>query len=413
MNDQAFFNRLILETVFNQPIRTCISKFVYVLLRQGYVRYTVFKKIKVISKLSQWLQKKRLSIKDLDEVLIKKFICYLKKRNCLQLGNWATLKQFINFLQEENILPAPVTKPGDSEIEIIENSFSKYLKQERGLSQATMDKYLPTIRLFLMERFGKKNIILDKLRPTDISGFILRYAHTMSISGTQSMITALRSFFSFLYQRGQIPTNLAAAVPFVSRWRYAPVPKYLQPEQVKRILEACDQETAIGQRNYAILLLLARLGLRAGEIVNMELEDINWESGEIMVRGKSSREQKLPLPDEVGKAIAAYIRYCRPRCCSLRKVFICMKAPRHGFLSSASVCTIVRQSLKDAGIEMDFKGAHLFRHTLAINMLSGGATIKEIGQILGHQLPAATEIYAKVDLGALRSIAQPWPGGKV
>lgn len=412
MNDQALFNQLILETAFSQLIKTCISKFVYVLSRQGYVRYTVYKKIKVISKLGQWLQKKQLSIEDLDEIQIKKFICYLKKRNCLQLGNWATLKQFINFLREENILPESVTKPDDSEIEIIVNSFSKYLKKERGLSQSTMDKYLPTIHLFLTECFGKKNILLDKLRPTDISRFILRHAHTMSISCTQSMITALRSFFSFLYQRGQIHTNLAAAVPFVSRWRYTPVPKFLQPEQIKRILEACDQKTAMGQRNYAILLLLARLGLRAGEIVNMELEDINWESREIMVKGKSKREQKLPLPDEVGQAIVAYIRYGRPLCSS-RKVFIRMKAPRHGFTGSENVCTIVRQSLKDAGIEMDFKGVHLFRYTLATNMLSGGATIKEIGQILGHQLPAATEIYTKVDLGALRAIAQPWLGGKL
>ena len=412
MNDQAFFNQLILKTAFNQPISACISKFVYVLSEQGYVRYTVFKKIKVISKLSQWLQRKQLSIKDLDEVKVKKFICYLKKRNCLQLGNWATLKQFINFLQEENIIAAPVVKPGDSEVEIIENSFSKYLKQERGLSKSTMDRYLPTIRLFLIERFGEKNIFPDKLRPTDITGFILRHAHTMSIRSTQSMITALRSFFSFLYQRGQIPTNLAAAVPFVSRWRYVPVPKFLQPEQVKRILETCDQKTPMGKRNYAILLLLSRLGLRAGEIANIELGDINWESGEILVKGKSKREQKLPLPDDVGKAIAAYIRYGRPRCTS-RKVFIRMKAPIHGFLSSVNVCIIVRQSLKDAGIETDFKGAHLFRHTLATNMLSGGATIKEIGQILGHQFPAVTEIYAKVDIDALRVIAQPWPGGKL
>jgi len=412
MNDQAFFNQLILKTAFEQQVSACISKFVYVLSEQGYVRYTVFKKIKVISKLSQWLQRKQLSIKDLDEVKVKKFICYLKKRNCLQFGNWATLKQFINFLQEENIIAAPVVKPGDSEIEIIENSFSNFLKKERGLSKSTMDRYLPTIRLFLIERFGEKNIFLDKLRPTDITGFILRHAHIMSIGSTQSMITALRSFFSFLYQRGQIPTNLAAAVPFVSKWRYAPVPKFLQPEQVKRILETCDQKTPMGKRNYAILLLLSRLGLRAGEIANIELEDISWEAGEIMVKGKSKREQKLPLPDDVGKAIAAYIRYGRPRC-TCRKVFIRTKAPIHGFLSSVNVCIIVRQSLKDAGIETEFKGAHLFRHTLATNMLSSGATIKEIGQILGHQISAATEIYAKVDLDALRAIAQPWPGGKL
>jgi len=411
MNDQALFNQLILETAFSPQVKTCISKFVYALSGQGYVQYTVYKKIKVISKLGRWLKRNELSIKDLDEAKVEKFIYYLKKTNCLQRGNQATLKQLINFLREENVISAPVTKPDDCKIEIISNSFSKYLKSERGLSQSTMDKYLPNIRLFLKERFGKKDIFLDKLLPTDISGFILRHAHTMSIGCTRSMITALRIFFSFLYQRGKIYIDLAATVPFVSRWQDEPVPKFLKPEQVKRILDACDQKTPMGKRNYAVLLLLARLGLRAGEITNMELEDISWEAGEIMIKGKSKREHKLPLPDEVGKAIAAYIRYGRPRCSS-RKVFIRMKAPIQGFTGSANVCTIVRQSLKDAGIKKDFKGAHLFRYTLATNMLSGGAAIKEIGQILGHQSPSTTETYTKVDISALRKIAQPWPGGR-
>jgi len=412
MNNLEFLNQLILETEFDQQTKSYISKFVNVLLQQGYSRYTLYKKIKVISKLGRWLQRKHLSVKDLDEAVVKKFIFYLKKKNCLQLGNWATLKQLINFLQEEKIIAAPVVKPANSEIEIIQNNYSNFLKKERSLSQSTVDRHLPTIRLFLGERFGKKNINLSKLLPTDISGFILRHAHTASTSANQSMTTALRSFFLFLYQCGQIPTNLAASVPFASRWRHVPIPKFLKPQQVRHILETCNRKTAIGRRNYAILLLLSRLGLRAGEIANMELEDINWESGEIMVKGKSKREQKLPLPYDVGKAIAAYIRYSRPRC-TCRKVFIRMKAPIHGFSDSVNVCIIVRQSLKDAGIETEFKGAHLFRHTLATNMLSGGATLKEIGQILGHQLPAATEIYAKVDLGALFAIVQPWPGGKL
>lgn len=412
MNDQALFNQLIMETAFSPPAKTCLNKFVYMLFSKGYVRYTVYKKIKVISKLGKWLKEKRLSIKDLGEENAGKFICYLKKINCLQLGNQATIKQLIDFLRKENIIATPAAEPVDSEIEIILNSFSKYLKLERGLSRSTMDRYLPAIRLFLMERFGKKDIFLDKLHPTDISGFILRHAHTLSISCAQSMVTALRNFFSFLYQRGQIHVNLAATVPSVSRWRPTSAPKFLKPEQVKRILDTCDQKTPMGKRNYAILLLLARLGLRAGEIANMELEDISWEAGELMVKGKSKREQKLPLPDDVGKAIASYVRYGRPRCSS-RKVFIRMKAPIQGFTGSINVCTIVRQSLKDAGIETGFKGSHLFRFTLATNMLGGGATIKEIGQVLGHQLPTATEIYTKVDIGALREIAQPWPGGRL
>ena len=168
MNNLEFLNQLILETAFDQQVKSCISKFVNVLLQQGYSRYTVYKKIKVISKLGQWLKKKHLSVKDLDEAVVKKFIFYLKKKNCLQLGNWATLKQLINFLQQEKIIAAPVVKPVDSEIEIIQKSFSNFLKKERGLSQSTVDRHLPTIRMFLVERFGKKSISLGKLLPTDI-----------------------------------------------------------------------------------------------------------------------------------------------------------------------------------------------------------------------------------------------------
>jgi len=412
MNDQAFFNQMQ-KLVFGGPLGAYMGKFVCKLSRQGYVQYTVYQKIQIISKLSQWLQEKHLPVKDLNEAWVKKFIgCKEKRNGCLHRGDRATLKQFIQFLQEEGIISAPAPKPQDSLIEIIENSFSKYLKQERGLNQATLDNYLPTVHRLLIECFGKKNIILDKLRPQDISGFILRHAHAMSIGRAQLMTTSLRSFFSFLYQRGQTATNLSEAVPTVAKWRFSELPKFLQPEELRRILESCDKKTPMGQRNYAILLLLARLGLRAGEIVSMTLDDINWESGEVIVRGKSRQEQRLPLSDEVGQAIAAYLRHGRPRCSS-RKVFIRMLAPRQGFSSSANVCTIVQRSLAHAGLDIDFKGAHLFRHTLAANMLKGGATIAEIGEILRHQLPSTTEIYAKVDLEALRAIAQPWPGGKL
>jgi site-specific recombinase XerD len=226
----------------------------------------------------------------------------------------------------------------------------------------------------------------------------------------QTIVNALRSFFRYLSQRGEIAIDLATAVPTVARWQFSEIPKFLQPEQVKQILESCDRSTRTGKRNYAILLLMSRLGLRAGEIVHMELNDILWEAGEIIVKGKSSRDEKLPLPHDVGQAIATYLRNVRPHCSS-RRLFIRMVAPLRGFSSSVNVCTIVRRSLVQAGINTDFKGAHLFRHTLATNMLRGGANIAEIGEILRHQDPNATEIYIKVDFTSLRAIAQPWPGG--
>lgn len=410
MNYQLFSNQALSQHLYVGPLVPHLNAFAAVLSGQGYSRLTTKVKIRAISKLSQWLQRRHLVIEDLNESCISEFIRYRKKRNLLRSGDQLALKQFIGFLREEGVLSAFVAEIKVSEIQRIVNSFAQYLQQERGLSQATIDNYLPTVRRFLTERFRKRKIIFEKLCAQDISKFVLRYAHAMSPGRAKTMVNALRSFFRFLYQRGEIALDLAAAVPTVARWQFSEIPKFLQPEQVKHLLKTCDRSTGTGKRNYAILLLMARLGLRAGEIVHMELDDILWEAGELIVKGKSSREEKLPLPHDVGQAIATYLRDIRPNCSS-RRLFIRMVAPLRGFSSSVNVCTIVRNSLARAGINTDFKGAHLFRHTLATNMLRGGANIAEIGEILRHQNPNATEIYAKVDFASLRTIAQPWPGG--
>jgi len=204
---------------------------------------------------------------------------------------------------------------------------------------------------------------------------------------------------------------LAASVPSVADWRLSELPKFLEPEQVERLLEACNRTTPEGRRDHAVLLLLARLGLRAGEVVHMELDDIDWENGAIMVRGKSRREDRLPLPTDVGEALAAYLAEARPRCPS-RTVFLRLRAPRQGFRSSVAVCDIVRRALARAGLHPGRKGSHLLRHGLAVKMLRGGASLAEIGEILRHELPITTEIYAKVDVAALRALALPWQGGE-
>ena len=226
------------------------------------------------------------------------------------------------------------------------------------------------------------------------------------------MTTALRGFFRFLRFRGEINSDLAAAVPTVADWRLSGLPKYLEPEKVERLLQNCDQSTAIGQRDYAILLILARLGLRAGEIVAMTLDDIDWEAGVITIRGKGSRRDQLPIPQDVGEAFVAYLRYGRPQCAT-RRVFIRARAPRIGFSGSAAIDDIVRRALARAELNPIHKGAHLLRHSLATKMLHRGVRLAEISEILRHSSPTTTEIYAKVDLAALNKLAQPWPGGDV
>ena len=185
---------------------------------------------------------------------------------------------------------------------------------------------------------------------------------------------------------------------------------FLEPEQVESLLKECRKDIPSGRRDYAILLLLARLGLRAGEVVHLELNDIDWEKGEISVRGKSIRQDRLPMPQDVGEALAGYLIHGRPRCPS-RRVFIRIQAPWQGFTSSVAICDVVRRALVRAGLSLTHKGSHLLRHCLATRMLSGGATLSEIGEILRHQLPSTTEIYAKVDVAALRHLALPWKGG--
>jgi site-specific recombinase XerD len=232
----------------------------------------------------------------------------------------------------------------------------------------------------------------------------------MSPGRVKLMVTALRSFLRFLFQHGQIEANLAEAVPAVVDWRLSTIPKYLSVEEIEGLLDACDQSTSTGRRDRAILLLLARLGLRAGEVVALELDDIDWRAGEIVVRGKGLLHDHLPLLPEVGEALAAYLRSDRPLV-STRRVFVRMWAPLRGFAGPSTVSTIVRRALERAGLNPPAKGAHLFRHSLATGMLRSGASMAEIGEILRHRRPSTTEIYAKIDTGGLRSLAQPWPVG--
>jgi site-specific recombinase XerC len=268
--------------------------------------------------------------------------------------------------------------------------------------------YVPTVRSFLTERFKRRTLRLEQVRPHDLHRFILREARRLSRSRAKLTITALRSFLRFLLQRGKIKVDLAAGLPSVAGWRLSHLPKSLPPEQVKRLLDCCDRSTPSGQRDYAILLLLARLGLRGGEVRALTLSDLDWEGGEIVIRGKGQRLDRLPLPEDVGKAVANYLRHARP-VCSTRTLFIGLRAPLRG-LGQTAICCIVRRVLARAGLNPDLKGAHLLRRSLATDMLRKGATLREIGQLLRHVHPTTTQIYAKVDIEAQRGIALPWMG---
>jgi site-specific recombinase XerD len=224
------------------------------------------------------------------------------------------------------------------------------------------------------------------------------------------LVAATRSFLRYLYYRGLVATDLSLAVPKVAGWSLSTLPKHLAAEQVRQVLRHCDRSTPLGRRNYAILLLLARLGLRAGEVVHLNLEDLDWENARIQVCGKGGKWVQLPLPADVARAIARYLHHDRPRC-ACRRVFLRDYAPIGGFQRSIAIAKIVACALAKAGIVSARKGAHLLRHSLATDMLRKGASLDEIGEVLRHKSPDSTAIYAKVDLNALKALAWPWPGG--
>ncbi len=237
-----------------------------------------------------------------------------------------------------------------------------------------------------------------------------RQAPQLHLKRAKLLTTALRSFLRYARYRGRTTLDLAAAVPIVANWAMSSIPRAIGADQVRQLLASIDRRTTIGRRDYAIVLLLARLGLRSGEVAFLELEDIDWGVGQVSVRGKRHQRTALPLPADVGAAIAAYLRDGRPRSTS-RRVFLRSKAPIRGFLSQCGIGSVIQHALQRAGIQAPTKGTHQFRHALATQMLRHGASLTEIGELLRHRNPQTTTIYAKVGLTALRTLALPWPGG--
>jgi site-specific recombinase XerD len=397
-----------------QRLRTCLlgshfDRFFELISGLGYSKRTVRNQLWILSAFSKWLEDHGLGVDDLDEHRIDDFLAERRTQRRLGRSDRSILSRFLDHLCAEGAIPSPDPMVDDSALAKLEGQYESYLRRERGLAERTISIYLSLIRRFLVERFGDHGIEVRELAPRDIINFFAKRASSWGVTVAKLMVTALRSFFTFLFQYGETETNLATVVPTVPTTQLAEVPKYLASQEVERLLDTCDQSNSTGRRDHAILLLLARLGLRAGEVVALELDDINWRAGEITVRGKGSSHDRLLLPHDVGKALATYLYSDRPRC-PTRRLFIRAKAPYRGFGDASTVSTITAQAFKRAGIVAPKKGAHILRHSLATNMLQRGASMDEIGEMLRHRMRKTTEIYAKVDIKGLRSLARPWPG---
>ena len=385
-----------------------LDSFVATVSELGYARSTVRAQLWLLDHLERWLKRKSLAVVDLEEQVVNQFLAKRRRKGRRSRGERRMVGDFLEHLREKGVIPLPAPTIDESPLATLYKRYEDYLRKERGLCAGSVTAYWPIVRHFIVERFRQGPICLAQLIPDDISPFLLRNARSGSPKSARLMVTALRSFFRFLFRHGETKTDLAGAVPAVAAWRLAEVPKYLEAEDVERIPHACDRSTSVGRRNYAVILLLVRLGLRGGEIVALKLDDIDWRAGVLTVHGKGCHHDRLPLPADVGEAVAAYLRQDRPRCAT-RRVFIRNRAPHRGFTGPSCISMIVRRALKRAGLQTEFKGAHLLRHSLATRMLRRGASMAEIGEILRHRLPDTTEIYAKVDTKGLRSLALPWP----
>jgi len=392
----------------DNPLVSHVTPFATSLVENGYVKSSVQSKLSLLASFGQWLKRRRLSITDFDEQFVERFIAYKRRKGRVHRGNRETLLQFLDYLRKHDAIPGPTPTRDDSPLAAILTRYEGHLRSERGLAAATVINYLPCIRKFLIECFREKPLVVREVRSSDVSDFLLRHAPTMSPRRAQLVTAAFRSFFRFLFQDGELQLNLALSVPSVADRRLATIPKYLSPDQVERVLGTCNRQTASGRRDYAILLLLARLGLRAGEVVSLQLDDVDWRAGELLVRGKGLLHDRMPLPVDVGEALTSYLRTDRPPC-KTRRVFVCMKAPRSGFAGPSTLSTIVRRALDRADLYPALSGAHVLRHSLATTMLRSGASMNEIGEILRHRTPSTTEIYAKLDFDGLRTLAHPWP----
>ena len=394
------------------PLGPYLDSYITTIDALGFAESTTRTQLWFLSDLGQWLQQQAVPLADLDEQVVEAFLDdRRRRRGRLHRSDVATARRFLNDLREKGAVAPTESRAPESALGGLIQRYETHLTRQQGLVQATLDSYRPFVERFLAHCFKGEPPRLETLSASDISSFVQRHACSMTPKRAQLMVSALRSFFRFLLQRGEIATDLAACVPAVADWRLSTVPKYLSADEVERLLSSCDQGTGVGRRDHAILLLLARLGLRAGEVVSMELDDIDWRAGEIAVRGKGQQRDRLPLLQEVGEALTTYLRRDRPRV-PTRRVFVRVRAPLRGFAGPVAISCIVRRAIERADLPVLGKGvaAHLLRHSLATGLLRDGASMAEIGELLRHRTPATTEIYAKVDIRSLRSLAQPWPG---
>lgn len=377
---------------------------------EGFAQQCTRRSLSLFRDLMDWHVGNGHDPRDLGEAHVEQYLEHRSKHWSINAGDRAALRRLLSALRDEGLVPAaPPIEPTEHE-QIVE-VFAAYLTGERGLAFTTVERHKLLAHRFLQEACPAGADEFAALTPEIVIGYVERHALDGSADSGKAMCGVVRAFLRYLHVKGLISVALADCVPSIRRWRLAGLPTFLPPEKVQRVLDACDRTTPMGLRDYAVLMVLAKLGLRAGEVAALNLDNIDWQLGSILVHGKGRRQAAMPLRHDVGEAIVAYIRHGRPAS-ACRRLFLRTLAPHVGFTSGCAITMIAKEALERAGINgYAHHGAHLFRHSLATDLLRSGASFAEIGQLLRHRSIDSTRIYAKLDIEKLRELSLPWPGG--
>jgi integrase/recombinase XerD len=397
-------------TVVSGPLAGYAAGFRQALIAQGYARRTIGDQMSMMAHLSRWLEAGGLDVTALQSAAeIDRFFAERRAGGYRTRVSRGALSGLFGFLSDHEIIGAPA-EPATGPVGRLLAEYRLYLRDERGAAPGTIRGFTACATMFLQSAVApgrQPGEALSGLSAADITRFVARWARSRSHAYSKSMVSALRSLMRFLHVAGYIPRPLDTAVPSVPGWQAVRRPHRVSGREITAILAACDRESARGRRDYAILMLLARLGLRAAEVAAIRLGDIDWRQGVLTVRGKGSALDELPVPADVGAAMADYVRRGRPRTSS-RLLFVSVRAPFAG-LSPESVGSAVKRACEQAGLT-GF-GPHRLRHAVACQLQRDGASLEEIGQLLRQRDPRTTARYATVDAAALTALARPCPEG--
>ncbi len=369
----------------------------------GYTPLTIVNELRLVAHVSRWLDAGGLAVADLTSDRVGEYFAARRAAGYRSSTTSRSLVQLVVFLTDAGVLSVPPQTASQSQADALLDAFEVFLIDERGLAGCTAKAYVARARRFL--GWCAPDGDLDRVVTAGVTGAVAREASMVSVGSVQFFVAGVRAFLRFCHVRGLIGADLSAAALAITGRRSSFLPRGIGQGDARALLGSCDRRTAAGRRDFAVLTVLIRLGMRASEVASLTLEDLDWRAGVITVHGKAGRVDRLPIPVEVGEAVAAYLMRGRPAS-KHRKVFLRMIAPVVG-LGRGGVSMIVRNACERAGLPQ--VGAHRLRHTLACTMVAAGVSLPDIGQVLRHRNISSTAVYARVDIGMLRGIAQPWP----